>query len=40
MMNYIENEKALCSAIVLQAVKDYKYCTNRIKEIEIGRAHV
>lgn len=33
MMNYIENEKALCSAIVLQAVKDYKYCTNRIKEI-------
>lgn len=33
MMNYIENEKELCSAIMLQAINDYKYCTNRIKEI-------
>ena len=33
MMNYIENEKALCSAIVLQAVKDYKDCAHRLKEI-------
>ncbi|HKL94389.1 MAG TPA: hypothetical protein VJZ69_03805 [Clostridia bacterium] len=28
-----ENTKALCSAIVLQAVNDYKYCTRRIKAI-------
>lgn len=35
MMNYIKNEKALCSAIVLQAVKDYKDCTKRIKKLEI-----
>ena len=33
MMNYIENEKELCSAIMLQAINDYKYCKNRLKEI-------
>ena len=33
MRNDIKNANALCCAIVVQAVKDYKDCVRRVKEL-------